>query len=540
MQFLETVAEKLNKVDQLAAEVAVVSAKDNPGENKREDEDELELNPEAIETADAIERLASRLGDWGGAQPRQRKEYYHDDGEEVGAPGGGGTGEGDEIAPRPLLLVDGESPPWSDPAASSLDPTNPAVAARLRLNAVLSELRRQETETSEAVQRHEEVVREAVEEREMREREAAGAEEELRSLQLALESERVAHDTTRSQAADREAALTSDATEYDGMVAAVRRQASEKEKEAEQLETRAVEATEEEEPRLLREAEAAEEEAAAAAAAAAKEEEEEGAGPAASAGAGEDGGGERDGAKEYGDDGGARHGGGNNASSAAVVAASSSLERLSQLRTALAEAEEEEATLRREETSRELEVARYPSQAERVRELERRLVSLDSQLAAKRAQVQSLVSDKSGLETRLEEALRERRRLQQRRVAEGAVASAAGRGGGGGGGGMGRGSAGTGGARKRRGAGVVSAGDGVDGSDDGKAGGRGGVGGGITGYGVRSRVKHAAETVDSLSVRAGRHLRRSGGTRSIVIVYILALHTIAFVILAVRAMLHAP
>ena len=128
MQFLETVAEKLNKVDQLAAEVAVVSAKDNPGENKREDEDELELNPEAIETADAIERLASRLGDWGGAQPRQRKEYYHDDGEEVGAPGGGGTGEGDEIAPRPLLLVDGESPPWSDPAASSLDPTNPAVA----------------------------------------------------------------------------------------------------------------------------------------------------------------------------------------------------------------------------------------------------------------------------------------------------------------------------------------------------------------------------------------------------------------------------
>ena len=59
-------------------------------------------------------------------------------------------------------------------------------------------------------------------------------------------------------------------------------------------------------------------------------------------------------------------------------------------------------------------------------------------------------------------------------------------------------------------------------------------------HGVRSRVKHAAETVDSLSVRAGRHLRRSGGTRSLVIIYVLALHTLAFIILAIRAMLHAP
>ena len=53
-------------------------------------------------------------------------------------------------------------------------------------------------------------------------------------------------------------------------------------------------------------------------------------------------------------------------------------------------------------------------------------------------------------------------------------------------------------------------------------------------------MKHAAETVDSLSVRAGRHLRRSGGTRSVVIIYVLALHTLAFVILAIRAMRHAP
>ena len=177
----------------------------------------------------------------------------------------------------------------------------------------------------------------------------------------------------------------SDATEYDGMVAAVRRQAAEKEREALQLEARAAEAAGEE-PGLRGEAEAAEAAVVEAAAAAS--------GGGAGAGAGgsrkEKEGGEEERQQQH-------------------ASAASSLERLSELRTAIAEAEEEAASLKREETARELEAARYPSQAERECELERRLISLNAQLAAKRSQVESLGADKSGLERRLEDALRERR-----------------------------------------------------------------------------------------------------------------------------------
>ena len=54
--------------------------------------------------------------------------------------------------------------------------------------------------------------------------------------------------------------------------------------------------------------------------------------------------------------------------------------------------------------------------------------------------------------------------------------------------------------------------------------------------GFRSRVGKVTRRVDELSVFAGRHLRRSGGWRSAVIVYVLSLHSLAFIVLAIRAM----
>jgi|AntAceMinimDraft_5_1070358.scaffolds.fasta_scaffold05860_1 hypothetical protein len=68
MQFLESVAQKLNTVDRLAAEVAVVAAKEkvdavrHRAADNEKGEGDLELYPEAIESADAVEALASRLG----------------------------------------------------------------------------------------------------------------------------------------------------------------------------------------------------------------------------------------------------------------------------------------------------------------------------------------------------------------------------------------------------------------------------------------------------------------------------------------------
>ena len=57
MQFLETAAEALNKVDKLAAEVIPKRAR-----LEDEGEDALEVNPDAVDTAAAIEALAAKLG----------------------------------------------------------------------------------------------------------------------------------------------------------------------------------------------------------------------------------------------------------------------------------------------------------------------------------------------------------------------------------------------------------------------------------------------------------------------------------------------
>ena len=62
----------------------------------------------------------------------------------------------------------------------------------------------------------------------------------------------------------------------------------------------------------------------------------------------------------------------------------------------------------------------------------------------------------------------------------------------------------------------------------------------LTGLRVRSRAASAARRVDALSVEAGKRLRRSGGWRSAVILYVLGLHGLAFVVLAYRALGSGP
>jgi len=59
MQFLESAASALNKVDALAAEVIPPR---RPGVDDEPGEDVLETDPGAVSTASTVEALASRLG----------------------------------------------------------------------------------------------------------------------------------------------------------------------------------------------------------------------------------------------------------------------------------------------------------------------------------------------------------------------------------------------------------------------------------------------------------------------------------------------
>ena len=187
----------------------------------------------------------------------------------------------------------------------------------------------------------------------------------------------------------------------------------------------------------------------------------------------------------------------------------------------MAAAEEEAARLAaRERRAREAREASSSSprgrgKEERERDHARRMADVNAQLARKRAQVVSLETEKSELEAKLATVLQ--------RAA----------GGGRGGGGAGSSSFGVGvlgrGGLKRRGAGGDTAGDYRSNPAD--TPGR---------IGFRRRVRVVAGRVDALSAEAGRHLRRSGGWRSAMIVYVLSLHSLAFLILAVRALTAAP
>ena len=359
--------------------------------------------------------------------------------------------------------------------------------SKAHLDATLTELEAAEAASSAAVARRDEAESRLADEIGVRDREESDATDEATGLERELERERAAHAMTRSQAESRARHMTDDSVEYDAMLEDATRATRERTAEAEAAEAD-VTAAGKLELGLTREAEEAEAAAEAAEAEAARAEEAED----------------------------ALDGGSSRCSTDDKTA-----RRLDELRAAVAAAEEEAARLAaRERRAREAREASSSSprgrgKEERERDHARRMADVNAQLARKRAQVVSLETEKSELEAKLATVLQ--------RAA----------GGGRGGGGAGSSSFGVGvlgrGGLKRRGAGGDTAGDYRSNPAD--TPGR---------IGFRRRVRVVAGRVDALSAEAGRHLRRSGGWRSAMIVYVLSLHSLAFLILAVRALTAAP
>lgn len=367
--------------------------------------------------------------------------------------------------------------------------------SKARLDATLTELEAAEAAWKAAVARRDEAESRLADEIGVRDREETDAAAEATGLERELERERAAHAMTRSQAETRARHMTDDSVEYDAMLADAAKATGERMAEAEAAEADA-KAARELELGLTREAEEAEARAEEAEARAARLEEAEDA---------LDGGSSRSPTAEH------------------------TARKLDELRAAVADAEEEATRLAaRERRATEAREASSSSavaaqegrrgQEERERDHARRMADVEAQLARKRAQVAALESEKAELEAKLATVLQR-------------AAGGGGRGGGRGGGGAGSSFGGVGfgrGGLKRRGA----AGDfNVPVSNPADTPGR---------IGFRRRVRDAAGRVDALSAKAGRHLRRSGGWRSAVIVYVLSLHSLAFLILAVRALTAAP
>ena len=361
------------------------------------------------------------------------------------------------------------------------------------LDATLTELEAAEAAWKAAVARRDEAETRLADEIGVRDREESDATDEARGLERELERERAAHAMTKTQAETRARHIADDSVEYDAMLEAAERATGERIAEADAADAEA-KAAREVELGLTREAETAETAAETAEAEAARAEAAE-----------EDA--RRDGS-----------------SSRSANEEEKTAREVDELRAAVAAAEEEAASLaarerRAREAARKARAPASSSSVERERDHARRMADVEAQLTRKRSQVSALETEKAELEAKLATALRR----------------AGGGGGGRGGGGAGSSFGGAGGSRgglKRRGAGVDAAGEfNVPGWNPADTPGR---------IGFRRRVRVVAGRVDALSAEAGRHLRRSGGWRSAMIVYVLSLHSLAFLILAVRALTAAP
>jgi hypothetical protein len=190
-------------------------------------------------------------------------------------------------------------------------------------------------------------------------------------------------------------------------------------------------------------------------------------------------------------------------------------ERLERIKSEVQSAEEEASRLerlhRRSKEPTKKEPPHKETREDRRRNHARRMGDVEAQLSRKRAQVATMTKEKVDLERKLAGV------LAKRGGTKGAVNGARG-------GVVGSVGARTVGGLKRRGGSYPAGGGGNDFPD---TPGR---------VGFRSRVGKVTRRVDELSVFAGRHLRRSGGWRSAVIVYVLSLHSLAFIVLAIRAM----
>lgn len=190
MQFLESAASALNKVDALAAEVIPPR---RPGVDDEAGEDVLETDPGAVSTASTVEALASRLGLGRGDAGEGR------DGGAAMRPGEDARGPRDGSGADPLV-----------------------TSQRMKLAGLLSTLRAAESAAAEAKAARDDALASAAEARARREREASDAAETLAGIEREIEAERNALEAieTESRRRERDAgAADGDASAFDAALA---------------------------------------------------------------------------------------------------------------------------------------------------------------------------------------------------------------------------------------------------------------------------------------------------------------------------------
>ena len=351
------------------------------------------------------------------------------------------------------------------------------------LHGVLAELEAAQATRDAAVRRRDDAETRLAEEIAVRDREEADALESASTIERELERERAAHAMTRSAGESRERGIRDESGEYDGMLEGVVQLTKEREHEALEAEA-AASAAKELERGLTREAQDAED------------------------------------AAQRAEDAAARGEAMDDTLDASLKVSTQEREndvreRLERIKSEVHAAEEEASRLerlhRRSKEPTKKEPTHKETREDRRRNHARRMGDVEAQLSRKRAQVATMTKEKVDLERKLAGV------LAKRGGTKGAVNGARG-------GVVGSVGARTVGGLKRRGGSYPAGGGGNDFPD---TPGR---------VGFRSRVGKVTRRVDELSVFAGRHLRRSGGWRSAVIVYVLSLHSLAFIVLAIRAM----
>ena len=355
------------------------------------------------------------------------------------------------------------------------------------LHGVLAELEAAQATRDAAVRRRDDAETRLAEEIAVRDREEADALESASTIERELERERAAHAMTRSAGESRERGIRDESGEYDGMLEGVVQLTKEREHEALEAEA-AASAAKELERGLTREAQDAEDAAQRTEDAAARGEAMDDTLDASL-----------------------------KVSAGEAEREKNIRERLERIKSEVHAAEEEASRLerlhRRSKEPTKKEHTHKETREDRRRNHARRMGDVEAQLSRKRTQVATMTKEKVDLQGKLAGVLAKR-------------GGTKGAGNGARGGAVGSVGARTVGGLKRRG-GSYPAGVGGVGDDFPDTPGR---------VGFRSRVGKVTRRVDELSVFAGRHLRRSGGWRSAVIVYVLSLHSLAFIVLAIRAM----
>ena len=205
MQFLESAASALNKVDALAAEVIRVD--DEAGE------DVLETDPGAVSTASTVEALASRLGLGRGDAGEGR------DGGAAKRPGEDARGPRDGSGADPLV-----------------------TSQRVKLAGLLETLRAAESDADEAKAARDDALASAAEARARREREASDASEHIEGIEREIEAERTALEAIETESGRRErdsGAADGDASAFDAALAETEALAASRSADAQAREARA-------------------------------------------------------------------------------------------------------------------------------------------------------------------------------------------------------------------------------------------------------------------------------------------------------------